>query len=411
MAALLRSRLSMTQTIDIILPKPHPAQRAILQGARRFNVLTCGRRFGKDILLDRRAIKKAIHKQPVAWFAPTYRMLQDNWRDIRNIVAPIIARASEQEKRIELMTGGLIDFWSLDNPDGPRGRKYAHAAINEAAMVRGLGDAWNMVIRPTLADLQGGADFGSTPRGLNDFYQLWQGAEDKADWSRHHYTTYDNPHIAPEEIEALKLALPERVFRQEILAEFVEDGAYFQGVTEVATITEPDDPANHAGHYLVMGVDWALSQDFSVFTVACRDCAKVVDWWRGNQLDFTYQRERLVDMATRWDASVLPERNSIGEPNIEMLVERVRVMGGPDGRAGFSTTATTKPALIQRLASGIEQRQIMIPVEYGDELRMYQVETSLSGHPKFSAPDGQHDDRVISLALAWWAISTTWYMS
>jgi hypothetical protein len=67
---------------------------------------------------------------------------------------------------------------------------------------------------------------------------------------------------------------------------------------------------------------------------------------------------------------------------------------------GFSTTATTKAGLIQGLAAALEHEKFLVPVDYADELRAFEVDTS-SGHPKFSAPEGQHDDRVISLALCW----------
>jgi hypothetical protein len=159
-----------------------------------------------------------------------------------------------------------------------------------------------------------------------------------------------------------------------------------------------------------MGLDWALSEDFTVLTVACRDCNKVVDWERFNQLDYTFQRERVINMAGRWSAAILPERNSIGEPNIEILIQRgLTVLNGPDRSPGFNTSATTKPALIQGLAMALEHDGFKVPHEYADELRSYEVETMVSGHPKFSAPSGMHDDRIISLALAWQALAYSPY--
>lgn len=403
----------MPSDVVVSLPRMHDGQRQVDKNAARFNIMCCGRRWGKDVLLMRRTAKRSvIQRLPCAWFAPTYKMLMENWRTLQHRLQPAITRANEQERRIDLLSGGSIDFWSLDSPDGPRGRKYGYVAINEAAMVGCLLDTWNMVIRPTLADLRGGADFGSTPRGLNGFYTLWTQAAETADWRRFHFTTWENPYIPPDEVEAMHQALPERAYRQEILAEFVEDGAYFQGVDTAAIIAVPDKPEDHAGHYTVMGVDWAMSEDYTVLTVACRDCNRVVDWERFNQINFTYQRERLDDMAHRWNAFVLPERNSIGQPNIELLT--CNVLPGPDGNPGFNTGATTKPALIQRLASAIERGSFRVPVEYADELRSYQVESAANGHLKFSAPVGMHDDRVMSLALAWWAISEAaarWYMS
>ena len=392
-------------SIRIQLPRMHAAQNVIKAKAQRFNVICAGRRFGKDVLAQDRAVFYALgRRSPVAWFAPSYRMLSDNFRMLSNSLAPVVMGKRVNE-RMEVAGGGFIDFWSLEQPDRARGRKYRFAIINEAAMVADLIDAWNMVIRPTLADLQGGAEFYSTPKGLNGFYTLYSQAEDNPEWSRFHYSSYDNPHMPRVELDAMQTSLPERVFRQEIMAEFLEDGAYFQRVHEAAIIEQPDEPEQHAGHYLVAGLDWAQSDDYTVLTIACRDCNKVVDWDRFNQIDFTYQRERVIDKLSRWGAAVLPERNSIGQPNIELMRDRVTVLGGPDNLPGFMTTATSKPALIQALASGLEHDRFLIPAEYADEMLSYQVEVMAGGHQKFEAPRGQHDDRVISLALAWWAMS------
>ena len=398
----------------ISLPKPHAGQRQVELSRARFVVLCCGRRWGKDVLLERRAVKRALKTRlPVGWFAPTYRMMTENYRALRNLLAPVIARASETEHRIDLITGNAVEFWSLDNPDAGRGRKYGHVAINEAAMVKGLVDAWTMVVRPTLADYRGSADFGSTPKGLNGFYELWRGAEIEPSWARFRFRTDDNPHIPADEIAAMRASLPERVIRQELDAEFVEDGSFFQGIDNACTIDAPDTPEQHAGHYVVGGLDWALSQDWTVLTLACRDCNRVVAWDRFNQIDYTYQRGRIIDACKRWGVQgLLPERNSIGEPNIELLIAAdIPILSGPDDKPGFNTTATTKPALIQKLAGALEHDGLHAPRDYADELRSYEVETLSSGHPRFSAPDGMHDDRVISLALAWWAMTAnSWLM-
>ena len=394
----------MTRTLTIDLPALHPKQ-AEANGAARFSIYNCGRRWGKDILMQYRAVKRVKFKQPQGWFAPSYRMMNENYNQIYNMLSPIVTRANKSEYRLEMQGGASIEFWSLDNFNTARGRKYAHVTVNEAAASPNLLEAWNYVIRLTLADMRGGADFGSTPKGLNGFHTLWSQAEGNPDWARFHYTTYDNPYIPRDEIDAMKAILPQRAWEQEVMAEFVEDGAYFQNVAACAVIERPDSPDDHAGHYIVAGVDWALSNDYTVITLACRDCNRVVDWDRFNNLDFAYQREKLYTICERWGVSgVLPERNSIGEPNIEIIQDRVIILLGPDGKPGFQTTATSKPMLIQGLAAALEHDNFLVPAEFRDELRSYEVSLSISGSPKFSAPDGLHDDEVISLALTRYAI-------
>ena len=91
---------------------------------------------------------------------------------------PIITHTSKQDHRFEIVGGGSFQMWSLDSADTVRGRKYALALIDEAAMVPNLEDAWNAVIRPTLTDYEGEADFYSTPKGLNYFYTLFGRGDD-----------------------------------------------------------------------------------------------------------------------------------------------------------------------------------------------------------------------------------------
>lgn len=197
---------------------------------RRFNVLACGRRWGKTTFgTCERLIPPALEGYPVAWFSPTYKMLAEVWRDVVQRLRPVTKRISAQEHRLELITGGVFDMWSLDTPDVARGRKYRRIGIDEAAMVRGLRDAWQQVLRPTLADYEGEADFYSTPKGFNDFYELYQLGEAGGDWASWQSPTSDNPYIKPSEIDAMRVELPGYVYEQEVLARFVTlDGALFK---------------------------------------------------------------------------------------------------------------------------------------------------------------------------------------
>lgn len=233
----------------------HPEQERIYRNRRRFNVVRCGRRFGKTVLAQAVLAEAAAHGKPVAYMAPTYKMLMDFWRDTKRTLAPMIEATNEQEKRIELKTGGVMDFWSLDNADALRGRKYAEVAIDEAAAVPDLEEAWNMVIRPTLMDYRGGATFYSTPKGRNYFWVLEENAKRDETWSAWHMPTDANPYIPADEIEAFRISMPSISFRQEILAEYVDTaGALMRRdyLTYADRIPE--------GLKVGMGVDLAISK-------------------------------------------------------------------------------------------------------------------------------------------------------
>lgn len=387
----------MSTVLTVELAQPHPAQAQILVEAKRFNVLACGRRFGKDVLAMNLLAEAGLSGKPAAWFSPTYKMLSETFASVTRTLKPIATRINASEHRIELLTGGILDMWSLDSEDTARGRKYARVIVNEAAMVPGLMDAWNYVIRPTLADYRGDAWFLSTPKGRNGFWQLWQAGQDgKPDWASWQYPTSANPYIRQSEIDAMREGMPERAYQQEILAQFLENsGAVFRNVRAVCTITQPDEPEQHAGHNLVLGVDWGKQNDYTRLRLGCVECKRVVAWDGFNRIDYHYQRERLKLLTDKWKPRIiLAERNSIGDPNIEEL-QRSGLPVKP-----FDTTSTSKPPLIENLALAIERGEWRFPIEDIDELEAYEMDVSkATGRPTYSAPEGGHDDRVIADAL------------
>ena len=152
---------------------------------KRFNVVDCGRRWGKTVLGVNRLIPPALEGFPVGWFAPSYKYMAESWRDFIRILKPVIARSDKTERRIELITGGVIEFWSLEDPDAGRSRKYRRVVIDEAAKVKNLRKCWTEAIRATLADYRGEADFLSTPKGKDYFWELYTKGLDplEADWA------------------------------------------------------------------------------------------------------------------------------------------------------------------------------------------------------------------------------------
>jgi hypothetical protein len=186
--------------------KLHAGQQQIVAEAKRFNVVACGRRFGKTLLGIDRAIETVLDGYPVGWFSPTYKMLEDVWGDLKTATAPLSPKTSEQEHRIDFsgvvkagapMLRPVLEMWSLDRPDAARGRKYKRVLVDEAAMISSLGYSWQAVIRPMLTDLRGDAYFFSTPKGHNYFWELYLRGEDaaQADWACWSMPTGANPFI------------------------------------------------------------------------------------------------------------------------------------------------------------------------------------------------------------------------
>lgn len=252
----------------------HGGQQRILESPARYKVIAAGRRFGKTLLaVEWLALMDggAIDGASVAFFSPTYKLLADVWADFERTLRPVTRKANKTEQRIELITGGKIDFWTLEDPDAGRGRKYHRLVIDEAAHARYLKEAWERAISPTLTDYRGDAWFISTPNGLNYFYEIFQRGCDPSypDWESFHMPSAANPHLRPEEIETKRRELPELVFRQEYLAEFVTFGG---GLVKPEMLVMGECPP---GLRPVLGVDLAISErdgaDYTAIVAMARD--------------------------------------------------------------------------------------------------------------------------------------------
>ena len=396
-------------TIHIQLQKLHPAQAKIDHELKRFNVMACGRRFGKDVYEMNKTLEAAVEGYWVGFGAPTYKVLTENWRAANQLLSPIIEHRSTQEMRLELTGGGVIDFWTLDNPNAIRGRKYNRFVINEAGFVPDLLNIWGYIIRHTLVDWEGDAFFGGTPSGRNGFWTMFEWGQDPLnnEWKSWKMSSYENPCIPRSEIDEMVRSLPELVVKQEIYAEFLEgQGIVFRNI-KACMNAKPTTPEAHKGHNIVAGLDWGKQNDFSATSIGCADCKYELAIDRFNQIDYQFQYQRIAALWKLWGVvNGTVEVNSIGEPGFEALQR-----AGLPVRA-FETTASSKPPLIENLALTLERAEFQFipdPVWTG-ELEAYERKVSpITGRSQYSAPDGMHDDTVIARALmAQGAVNPPW---
>lgn len=378
---------------------PHPAQQQILNEARRFNVCTCGRRAGKTSLFINCAADCAIRGYPVGWFAPTYKILDDAWYRLRDALAPYTLHKDESKYRLDLVGGGSIECWSLNNnPDAGRSRAYKRVIVDEAAMVPQLETVWTQAIQPTLTDLIGDAWFGSTPRGPGYYKTLHDRGQDPlfADWASWQLPTVSNPYINADEIERVKGELPAIVFDQEYLARFnLQWGAVFRRIEDLC-VHEPQDPVKH--HQYSIGVDWGKTNDFTAISVIDLVDRQEVRLERFNQIDYLFQIERLETIVNEFNPIVIiPEYNSVGIPIMEILERK-----WGDRVIPFHTNNATKKYAIEGMSVMMDRSRIRFlhdPVATA-ELQAFEAKRLPTGAFQYNAPKGQHDDTVIARALA-----------
>ena len=382
----------------IKLPPLHPRQREIALDDARFKVAAAGRRFGKTRLGAALCMMTAGAGGRAWWVAPTYPVAQVGWRLIRRMALQIPGAEVRQAERIAtLPNGGEIQVRSADNPDSLRGEGLDFVVFDECAFIHE--DAWQEALRPALADRKGRALFISTPKGRNWFWRLWQRCIDDHDheWRGWQLPTAANPYIDPTEIEAARLGLPERIFAQEFLAQFLDDaGGVFRRVIDAATAAAQDGMIG--GHEYTFGVDWGRSNDFTAIAVLDVTTAELVALDRFNQIDYSLQLARLTALYERFrPRAVVAEANSMGQP----LVEQLQAAGMPV--VPFTTTAASKQIAVDALALAFERGSLRIIPDATliAELQAYEAERLPSGMLRYGAPNGMHDDTVMALMLAW----------
>jgi hypothetical protein len=390
--------------ITLALPRLRQDQWAIAQHPAKVKCLSMGRRWGKTVLGGAVSLATAAHGGRVAWVVPTYKNGRGIWRWAENTVAEArrrkLCNTNKTERTVEFTNGGFLGIYSADNEDSIRSDAFHLVLVDEAARVPET--AWTDAIFPTLADYDGDAILISTPKYKNWFYHEWL----KGNTGIEGYASFTAPSSAnpnPNIRRAAELAkdrVTDETYRQEWLAEFLDNGGeVFRKVRDRATVTLPVAP--YEGEF-VLGLDWGQSHDFTWLTVMDRQTRRVVDMDRFNQIDWALQRERVQLMHDKWKLqSIICEHNSIGGPNFEALQR--------DGLPviAFETTASSKPMLIESLVLAFERGELAIP-EHSiliGELEAYERKVSPStGRSQYSAPEGLHDDGVMSLALTWYGV-------
>lgn len=385
--------------LRIRLPPMHPGQLEVARHPARFRVLAAGRRWGKTRLGALLCLVEAIQGRRAWWVAPTYKMAQVGWREITRLAAQVPGAEIRRGDLVVLLpTGGEISVRSADRPDTLRGEGLDFLVLDEAAYADP--ETWSYVLRPALSDRQGRALLISTPKGLNWFHVLFRrGTAGEPGLTAWRFPTSTNPHIPPEEIEEARRQLPELVFRQEYMAEFVDSqGAVFRSsILAAAFALEVPEPP-HPGRRYVAGIDLARTTDYTDVRVldVTESPACLVHHARWQGEPWAVTADRVADILRRYNALGRIDATGVGDPVFEAIrqrwprVEAVRI------------TAQTKTELVQNLVLALEQGQALLYREPAleAELAAYRAEETASGHVRYTAPEGMHDDAVMALALA-----------
>ena len=387
---------------EIKISAMHPGQLEIFNNLRQFNVICCGRRFGKTELLKRMTIRNIAKGKKIGWFSATHKIMLPVYRSMTQLLHPIIETRNQQQKIIYFKNGAELEFWSMDNnEDVGRSRPYHEVIIDEAGLIKGLMQTFESAIMLCLADYDGGATFAGTPKGMNGFHDAFLLGKSKyePDWASFTASTYANPYLKPSVIDRLKRGMSEDYQQQEIWAKFLDDsGSVFRNVSLVST--EEPLKVGIDGHSYIMGVDPGRVNDFFVITLLDKiEKAQVFkDRHTGMETKACIQRIKEVCLLFH------PEIIHIETNQTRTIYEQLRDEGYPVVEC-FTINAN-KHQMVDALKYALETQQLKLLNDNNQisELMSYEVTKTPSGNMVFGAPAGKHDDDISALMMAYYFV-------
>lgn len=252
-------------------PAVHESEREAwaANSGGRYRAIRCGRRWGKTTDAEIEAAEAAAAGKLVGWFAPGFKYLSEAYLELADFLSPI-TKAKNKDKFIRTRTGGKIEFWSLENQDAGRSRKYDLVVIDEAAFAPVTTMAtWERSIKPTLFDRGGRALVVSNTKGAlpdNFFYRICN--EPKWGFVTFHAPTWNNPTIPEawsEEDEARVVAANPDIARLHN-----DRDAYRQAIRdilraeEIEKLRKSEHPLVFAQEYGSEFVDWSGDDFFDM---------------------------------------------------------------------------------------------------------------------------------------------------
>lgn len=318
----------------------HPAQMEIFKSTARFKVVAAGRRFGKSRLAAWVLLMEGLKSKDkdVFYVAPTFQQAKDiMWGPLKELGEGLIKSTHENTATITLINDRKIYLKGSDRPDTLRGVGLRYVVLDEYASMKP--SVWELILRPTLADVKGSALFIGTPDGKNHFYDLWlqAGKDDYPEWEQFSYNSTDNPLLDPEEIEAARQSMSSQAFRQEFEASFESfNGGIFKEEWFVVEEEEPDegyyciavDPAGFESINKERGVKGSKLDETAIAIVKVHEDK----WWvkeiQHGRWTVKEAAERILDAAVENDArSVGIEAGSLKNALMPYLTDLMRTRG------------------------------------------------------------------------------------
>lgn len=385
-----------------------PFLRAWDSGIKRLFIVW-HRRSGKDKTVIANLIKRMMERKGTYYYTlPTYSQARkivwlgadkEGFKFLDHFPKELVKNVNQQEMTIELVNGSIMQLIGADNIDRIVGTNPVGVVFSEYALMKP--EVWNFIY-PILKENGGWAVFVMTPRGTNHAYDLMNKIKDDPNWFVQVLTVDDTQALTREQIEEARSELPHDVFMQEYYVKFLDSGlGFFRRIDE--NTYKREEYKQRPMSFFQLGVDLAKYQDYTVITPFNLNDFHVQEQDSFNQMDYNLQKARIENSYLRHNnGRIVMDSTGVGEPIFDDLIHRGLNV------TPFRFSRTTRKDLLTNLQILLEQDKIKIPDDpiLIDELKSMTYELTEQGTSIIKVPDGKHDDRIMSLALAVWDIPT-----
>lgn len=383
------------------LPKPLPYQKKIIEwlddDSVKYVTFVKSRQSGGSFLNKMLVAKWGLSElnMKIGYITPTAKLGKRFFLDLSQQLEPFIKGTNATELLIEFKTGSYVQFFSAESKDAIRGFQFHYVIIDEAAFMDD--ETFNLIIRPTFTIIGKKIILTSTTNGAQGFFYA-HNVYGKDDTMRQYRTMfiniYDNPFISEEDRNNIKRQVPDKVWRQEYMSEFLDgSGTVFTNYMNCINLK----PEKTGVYYAA--IDWGKTNDYTVLTII-NNKKQVMEIFRINAVEYTKQVDMIVRKLSEWKPrEVISEENNIGAAINEMLKAKYK------GKVK-SPYLTNKPKrdMIEDLIVAFEQQLIGIPKNEMliSELQAFTcIYNPQTQSVRYQAPNGMHDDMVLSLAYAY----------
>lgn len=324
---------------------------------------------------------------------PTYKQIRKVFRQYLKIFRTLKnIKTNKSELSIDFPNGSLISFCSGESKDSVRGNSINYLWVDEAAFIKDI--VFEDAISPLIIAVGRVALLTSTPKGQGNYFHK----SFMADYTKSiTFASDKSPLISKIDLDNAKKTLPYDIYRQEYLAEFLEgSGTIFKNIKECAKVTKWEEPVQGMRYFA--GIDWGKKKDSSVLTIMDIN-GRVVFIMKINGTNYTNITTMYADILKKYKALTWAETNGIGDVVYEMLELKYNFL------FPFITSNKSKDNIIVRTSNDFTDNAIEIPTEQlFPALTRELIVFTFTFNPvtkviKYSAPEGFHDDTVMSLCI------------